>query len=134
MIDISEIQNALRLRIAQSGIIPVEDIAWENLHFSSQNKTLWMRENYLPATEEAATSSGDMVSGIFQYSIFTPVGKADVLAVNTGVAIGSLFGTQEVIDTTNYRTSISRTKCSFKGSLDDIWFSYIIDVEFVSYE
>jgi len=93
-----------------------------------------MRENYLPAVEEAATSSGDMISGIFQYSIFTPVRQGDVLAVSKGVALGNLWETQEVVDTDNYRTSIDKTKCSFQGSLDDIWFSYIIDVEFTAYE
>lgn len=134
MIDIAEIRNSFRDRILQSAIIPAADIAWENITHDPANKALWMRENYLPAVEEAATSSGDMISGIFQYSIFTPVDTSDVVAVSKGVAIGNLWETQEVIDTDNYRISIDRTRCSFQGTFDDIWFSYIIDIEFTAYE
>jgi hypothetical protein len=134
MINEAEIRNDFRLRIAQSGIFDADQIAWENLPFNPENKSLWMREAYLPAVEERATSQGSVIAGIFQYSIFTPVGKGDVLSVEKGVALGSLWTPQEVVETVNYRITIDKTKCSFQGSLDDIWFSYIIDVEFKGYE
>jgi hypothetical protein len=134
MINIAEIRNAFRTRIAQSGIIPVANIAWENLAFIPANKSVWAQENYLPAVEEADTSYKDMLSGIIQITVSTPVDTSDVVAVETGVAIGNLWETQEEVDTDNYRITIDRTKCSFLGKLDDIWYSYILDIEFRAFE
>ena len=134
MINIAEIRNAFRTRIAQSGIIPVANIAWENLAFIPANKSVWAQENYLPAVEEAATSDTDMLAGIIQISVNVPVNTSDSVAVSTGVAIGSLWNTQEIVYTDNYETSVDKTKCSFQGSLDDIWYSYIVDIEIRAFE
>ena len=134
MINITEIRDSFRTRIAQSGILPTTSIEWENLVFEPANLPVWLRENWLPANEERDTNKGDYVDGILQFSVFTKIGTSETLAVSTGVAIGSLWETQELIETDNYEITIDRTKNSFQGKLDDLWYSYIVDVEIRAYE
>ena len=134
MIKSAEIRNSFRTRIAQSGAIPIADIEWLNLRFNPANKSLWAKESYLPAVEGADTSRRDMLAGIIQITVNVPVNTSDVLAASTGELIGDLWETQEEVDTDNYRITIDRTKCSFLGKLDDIWYSYILDIEFRAFE
>ena len=134
MINITEIRDSFRTTVAQSGIIPTTSIEWENLVFKPEGLPVWLRENWLPANEERDTNKGDYVEGILQFSVFTPIGTSEKLAVETGVAIGNLWGTQELIATDNYEVTVDRTRNSFQGKLDDLWYSYIIDVEIRGYE
>jgi hypothetical protein len=142
MININEIREEFRIRILESGLFSSSDIAWENIKFNPANKLLWLQENYLPIAEGRVTSLGDDLEGIFQYTINIPINDiaGDTVAVETGVALGSLFASSEVITTTNYKTSIAFTKCSFQGELNDsvgsraLWYSYIVDIQFRSFE
>jgi hypothetical protein len=134
MINIAEPINTIRTIIAQSGIIPPADIEWENLKLNPASKSLWAREDYLSAFENRLTSKGLNSGGIYQFSIFTPVNTSDVKAVETGVAIGSLWQPQDTIETANYKTSVNSTKCSFQGKFDDLWYSYIVDIEIRVFE
>ena len=65
-----------------------------------------------------------------------PVGHSQglELAVSSGVALGSLFTSSEIIKTDNYSISVTSTKCSFQGKLDDKWYSYIVDITFKGFE
>lgn len=136
MINILEIQKPFRQRVLDSGIFTQDQIAWENIVFKPSQKDLWCEEHYLPVEEGRVTSQGDAVDGIFQYSVHIPVGhpQGTTLAINSGVALGNLFTSSEIIETTNYKTSVTSTKCSFNGKLDDKWYSYIVDITFRGFE
>lgn len=136
MINILEIQEPFRQRILNSGIFDAKQIAWENIIFKPSQRNLWVEERYLPVDEGRVTSLGDSVEGIFQYSVHIPVNhsKGSTLAVESGVALGSLFTSSEIIETDNYKISVQSTKCSFQGKLDDKWYSYIVDITFRGFE
>jgi hypothetical protein len=136
MIDPREIKQPIRTRIEDSLIIPADSIQWDGKILDPSGLEIWMSENYLPITEGFATNQCDFVSGILSYAINVPIGKGEQSAVEAGVAIGSLFSTLEIINTTNYGISIQSTKCSYQGPLEteSRWYSYIIDIEFRAYE
>jgi len=136
MINILEIQEPFRQRIADSGIFTADQIAWENIVFTPSQKDLWCEERYLAVDEGRATSMGDRVDGIMQYSVHIPISHShgSELAITSGVALGSLFTSSEIIKTNNYSISVQSTKCSFQGKLDDKWYSYIIDITFRGFE
>lgn len=134
MINIAEVINEIRTVIAQSGIIAPSDIEWENLKLEPANLAIWAKENYLSAFENRLTSKGLNSGGIYQFSVFTPVNTSDVKATEAGIAIGSLWESQDTFETANYKTSINAISSSFKGKLDDLWYSYIIDIEIRVFE
>ena len=51
MINILEIQEPFRERIANSGIFTADQIAWENIVFTPSQKDLWCEERYLAVDE-----------------------------------------------------------------------------------
>ena len=134
MIDISEIRQSFRQRLGESGIIPAGSTEYENRDFEPTGKAFWVRENYTPAFENRVTSQGDNLGGVFSYTVFTPIGTADTLAVSKGVAIGNLWQTSEVIETANYKTSIVSTSCGFQGTFDDVWYQYKVDIQIRAFE
>ena len=136
MINILEIQKPFRDRIKNSGIFTDDQIAWENIVFTPSQKDLWCEERYLAIDEGRVTSEGDRVDGIFQYSVHIPINhpQGSTLAIESGVALGNLFTSSEIITTDNYTISIQSTKCSFQGKLDDKWYSYIVDIAFQGFE
>jgi hypothetical protein len=136
MINISEVREPFRERILNSGIFPASSIQWENRIFDPSGKDLWMKENLLPVDESFLTPDYDLLEAILSFQVNTKIGdnQGEAKAVNAAVALGSLFQTAEVIQTTNYTISVDKTQMSFQGNLDDRWYSVVVDITIRAYE
>ena len=109
MINLEQIREYFRTTIDDSAIFPTDSIGWENWVFDPKGKDLWMRESYLNVDEGFSDSTnGDQIEGIFSYSINVPIGVSDEPATTAAVALGDLFPTSSVINTTDYIISIVR--------------------------
>jgi hypothetical protein len=137
MIDLEQIREYFRTTINNSAIIPLDAIQYENAVFDPSGKALWMRESYLNVDEGFSDSvNGDQIQGILSYSINIPIGTYESVATSAGVAIGNLFPTATIIETTDYKISIDATKRPQQGVLyaGSKWYTVTIDVEFRAYE
>jgi hypothetical protein len=139
LINIIEVRDPFRIRIADSGIFNSDSIAWENENFNPSGKSLWLKESLLPVDESFLTPDYDLLETILSFQVNTPIGdntgdSAEATCVNAAVALGSLFQTAEVIKTDNYTISVDKTQMSFQGNLDDRWYSVVVDITIRAYE
>ena len=136
MIDIEESLKAFRAQVYT--VVPKSDLAVQNIQFKPQQKKLWVSEIAIPATEGPNTTLKDMADCIFQYTINVPVNDRRGINVATKKAleIGNLWNSLDVVETANYKTSISSTSRSFQGRLieDSKWYSVIVDINVKIYE
>ncbi len=134
MINSNEARKAFLQRLYT--VVEKSDISFQNIKFDPKGKALWVSETFIPGPQGFSTSSGDYLEGIFQYTVSVPVtSRRGVTVVNDkSVEIGNLFSTAEVIETTNYKTSIDATLESFRGRLDDKWYSIVVDINVKIYE
>lgn len=135
MIDLTEIRNVIRARIFNSGIIPSDCFAWENIMFEPHGKDLWLGEDYLPATGIVSDSKyRDEEKGILQFTVYTPINSpsGDTVANNTAKLISDLFTTPEVIEGTITKASIVVRK-SNQSKLDNTWYVSSLDFNYSCY-
>lgn len=133
MIDFEEFKSVVRERIYTADIFG-DSIQWENVILSDDDKgSLWMSEAFLPASETFSTDKSDVLEGILSYSIMIPVGVSETIATNAGKELGGLFSTLEVIETINYKTSITSISRSAQGKFDNAWYTVVIDLNFKQY-
>ena len=137
MIDLEQIRKYFRTTIVNSAIFASDAIQWENAVFDPSGKALWMRESYLNVDEGFSDSvNGDKVQGILSYSINIPIGTYEGVATTAGVALGNLFPTATIVNTTDYKITINSTQRTYQGILSSgsKWYSLVVDVQFTAYE
>lgn len=69
-------------------------VAWENAPFKPVSGTLYLRENYIPASVSAIgieNSSSDDANGIYQVSVFAELDKYKLIAQTVVDSIASHF-------------------------------------------
>ena len=136
MINTEEVKQAITDRIIASNIVPVGDIAWQNIVFNPAKKDLWLGVQFLDAGETPATFSRNQLDGIYQVSVNININdrQGESKATSTAVQLGNLFTAFEVLETDNYRTSFKPPSRSFEGKLDDSWYTVVIDFNITIYE
>ena len=134
MINSNEIRKAFLQRLYT--VVEKSDISFQNIKFDPKGKALWVAESFISGPQGFSTSSGDYLEGIFQYTLNVPVtSRRGITVINDkSIEIGNLFITAEVVTTTNYKTSIDATQESFRGRLDDKWYSIVVDINVKIYE
>lgn len=76
MISHRELRKALRKPFLDGALAGFNDnVAWENHVFDSSNKSLWLQEKLLPASDQANCDTTEGNIGIYQLTVFVPSGE-----------------------------------------------------------
>ena len=100
MINAKQIRLLIRQPLLESGIIDINDIAWEGRKFNSDGKELWLRETLLPTSELPIAQNTPEFVGIMVYDVFMP----------------SAIGTEEIED---FATQLGNIWSPDNDPLDD---------------
>lgn len=99
MIDHTAVIDTLRTQLkAVTGLPPEARRSWENVKFkpptpdkNNPDSTTWIRETYLPGTEEWVANRVVEMNGVMEYSIFVPAGVSTEGADDLGLNIRNAF-------------------------------------------
>ncbi|HHZ69304.1 MAG TPA: hypothetical protein EYN54_03265 [Methylococcaceae bacterium] len=114
------------------------DVAFENKTFDPSNKDLWLAAYFIPVSTEAmgqSAASGDEQRGIFQVSVFIPIGgkhgddNAQLSAIDQLISAFK-YNTQMVYTTQTVQVLSSTVNT---GSESESWYQRDISINYLTF-
>ena len=89
--------------------LPIE---WENAGFQPPATGAWLRATFMPGEPEQVTwgfNGIDLLVGLYQIDVFTPLGQGDILARQTADSVMAIFSRGLVVAATGFSIRVIKS-------------------------